>query len=325
MKLPRPSRWGAAALAVLLAATAASAEEPGTITITGTFNMDDLSGTVGADLAGVFDNGGEHTWSLTLHGCTYSHYGSDPSYGSHRITMVYPTSFDLEFSGPDAETLNEVVAGGLVGGEVTLGLGNTYQSWGDDFATITLGLFPPDGGVTFWAYNDIAVSSTLFPADADGYPVVESDPASIYCEVTSIYDERPGSAGILSSWNGTVTVAGDLGSPIPATLRIVDGSVIEGNRGNTKLRLSVTLANTSDQTITVSYRTVNGTAVEKSDYTAASGTVTFQPGETAKTITIPIKADRNKEANETFTVELFNAVGTTIEDGVATVTVVNDD
>jgi hypothetical protein len=106
---------------------------------------------------------------------------------------------------------------------------------------------------------------------------------------------------------------------------IADASVVEGNRGNTKLRMGVRLASTSDQTITVSYRTVNGTAVAKSDYNAASGTLTFQPGETAKTITISIKADRRSEANETFTVELFNAVGTTIEDGVATATIVNDD
>jgi hypothetical protein len=119
--------------------------------------------------------------------------------------------------------------------------------------------------------------------------------------------------------------AGDLGSPIPAKLRVADGSAVEGSRGSSKLRLSVTLANTSEGTITVSYRTVNGTAVAKSDYNAASGTLTFQPGETAKTITISIKADRNKEADETFTVELFNAVGTTIKDRVATATIRNDD
>ena len=87
----------------------------------------------------------------------------------------------------------------------------------------------------------------------------------------------------------------------------------------------------SDHAISVSYRTVDGTARSvggkgvKADYGAASGTVTFQPGETTKTIPISIKADRTVEPDETFTVQLFNVVGTTIVDGSALVTIRNDD
>ena len=53
--------------------------------------------------------------------------------------------------------------------------------------------------------------------------------------------------------------------------------------------------------------------------------MTFQPGETSRTISVSIKGDRKREANETVSVQLSNAVGAIISDGVATVTILNDD
>jgi Calx-beta domain len=51
---------------------------------------------------------------------------------------------------------------------------------------------------------------------------------------------------------------------------------------------------------------VNGTATTgDSDYVARTGTLTFAPGETTKTITIEVKGDSKKEANETFYLDLF--------------------
>jgi hypothetical protein len=41
------------------------------------------------------------------------------------------------------------------------------------------------------------------------------------------------------------------------------------------------------------------------DYIAKTGTLTFAPGETTKTITIEVKGDNKKEANETFYLDLF--------------------
>ena len=56
----------------------------------------------------------------------------------------------------------------------------------------------------------------------------------------------------------------------------------------------------------MSYRTVDGTATTSdSDYVAKTGTLTFAPGETTKTITIEVKGDSKKEANETFYLDLF--------------------
>ena len=87
------------------------AQEDGTIKISSTFYMDGLYGTVGPDLAEVFANGHEHTWTLTLHGTSQSHETFlNPFGGTHRVTEIHATSFDLEFSGPDAATLNGIVS-----------------------------------------------------------------------------------------------------------------------------------------------------------------------------------------------------------------------
>ena len=43
-----------------------------------------------------------------------------------------------------------------------------------------------------------------------------------------------------------------------------------------------------------------------SDYEAKARTLTFLPGEMAKTITVGVKADKQKEADEVFYLDLFN-------------------
>jgi hypothetical protein len=119
-----------------------------------------------------------------------------------------------------------------------------------------------------------------------------------------------------------------IGTPaalLPPFLTIADGSVLEGNKGTTHLNLAVTLSRSTTKTVTVKYATADGTAQKKSDYSATSGTLTFQPGQTSRTISVSIKGDRKREPNETFTVQLSNAVGATISDGVATATILNDD
>ncbi|MBC7820484.1 MAG: VCBS repeat-containing protein [Planctomycetaceae bacterium] len=94
-------------------------------------------------------------------------------------------------------------------------------------------------------------------------------------------------------------------------ISISDLSMKEGKRNQTTLfTFTVTLSAAYDQPVTMSYRTVNGTAkTSDSDYIAKTGTLTFAPGQTTKTITIEVKGDSKKEANETFYVDLFSNSG----------------
>jgi hypothetical protein len=82
-------------------------------------------------------------------------------------------------------------------------------------------------------------------------------------------------------------------------------SKYEGRASTTAFTFTVTLSAAYDQAVTVNYATANGTATAGTDYTSKSGSVTFAPGETIKTITVVIRGDKQKEANETFFVNLF--------------------
>ena len=73
-------------------------------------------------------------------------------------------------------------------------------------------------------------------------------------------------------------------------------------------RYHVTVVRTGGTTgsLSVDYSTTDGTAIAGQDYTSTSGTLTFNGGETSKTIQIPITDDATTETDETFTVSLRN-------------------
>jgi hypothetical protein len=113
--------------------------------------------------------------------------------------------------------------------------------------------------------------------------------------------------------------------PPPPSLRINDATVTEGNTGTFAATFTVTLSAASTQPVTVAYATGNGTATAGSDYQAASGTLTFAPGETSKTVTVLVNGDRLGEPNETFFVNLSGATNATIADGQGVGTIVDDE
>ncbi len=111
-------------------------------------------------------------------------------------------------------------------------------------------------------------------------------------------------------------------------ISINDVSQAEGKAGKkTLFTFTVTLSAAYDQAVTMSFRTVNDTATAGSgDYVARTGTLTFNPGETTKTITIEVKGDRKMEADETFYLDLFGNSGNSLfskNRGIGTI--LNDD
>ena len=76
----------------------------------------------------------------------------------------------------------------------------------------------------------------------------------------------------------------------------------------------------------MSFRTVDGTAKSGEDYIAKTGTLTFAPGATTKTITIEVKGDSKKEADETFYLDLFgNSSNSLFARSRGIATILNDD
>jgi hypothetical protein len=110
--------------------------------------------------------------------------------------------------------------------------------------------------------------------------------------------------------NATIVDGQGLGTILDDEPRISinDVSKSEGNVNKTTLfTFTVTLLTAYDQPVTMSYHTVNGTATTAgNDYFAKTGTLSFAPGETTKTITIEVKGDNKKEPNETFNLDLFD-------------------
>jgi len=69
-----------------------------------------------------------------------------------------------------------------------------------------------------------------------------------------------------------------------------------------------------------------GVASSLCDYSATFGTVTFAPGETVKTIVVPIVDDTYAEGNETFTITLSNPAGAVLgSPSVATITIADNE
>ena len=128
---------------------------------------------------------------------------------------------------------------------------------------------------------------------------------------------------ILSNPNGAAladaTALGTITDDDVPTLAVADSTAVEGETA----RFAVTLSAESDQTVTVSYRTADGTAAAGLDYDAVSGTLTFAPRTTRQVI--ETREDGIHELDEAFTVILSNPNGAALADATASGTITDDD
>ena len=104
-------------------------------------------------------------------------------------------------------------------------------------------------------------------------------------------------------------------------IRVADAEATEGD--DTAMLFRVTLESASSATVTVNYATADGTAVAGEDYTATSGTLTFAPGETEKTVSVAITDDTVEDSGETFRLVLSDPSGATLADSDAVGTILN--
>ena len=116
----------------------------------------------------------------------------------------------------------------------------------------------------------------------------------------------------------SATVAGQTVTP---ELSVADASAAEGSA----VEFTVSLSEASSDTVTVAYATSGGTATSGTDFTAASGTLTFAANETSKTVSVATTDDTVDEENETFTLTLSSPTNATLGDSTATGTINDDD
>lgn len=127
----------------------------------------------------------------------------------------------------------------------------------------------------------------------------------------------------LANTQGIATIKND--DPGQANIYISSVSKAEGNTGSTQFAFNVILDRAASSNVIVKYSTADGTAIAGSDYTAASGTITFTPGQTSKIITINVKGDTTQEPDEVFFLNLSNATNAQIVGSQGRGTIRNDD
>ncbi|MFM7136398.1 MAG: S8 family serine peptidase [Planctomycetota bacterium] len=131
----------------------------------------------------------------------------------------------------------------------------------------------------------------------------------------------------IATASATGTITNDDSQPPPPATPALAISSVAGLENAGSLVFTVTLSVATASKVTVRFGTANGTAKSgrTGDYTATSGTLTFNPGETSKSITVAVQNDRLVEQDETFFIDLSRASGATIAVGQATGTILNDD
>ena len=249
---------------------------------------------------------------------------------SFTVTLNSPSNAGLASAVGTANILDN-------DGTPTVSIGNTTVAEGDSGTSYLVYT------VTLSAASGRAVTVNYANSGGDATPGVDFTPTSGTLTFPAGTTSRTIAVPVIgdTTYETNENVLMRLSSPVNATLsiaqgtggilnddpklNIADATVVEGNAGTTNAVFTVTLSATRTVNVTVTYATSNGTATAGSDYTATSGSLTFTPGVTSRTISVPIIGDKTKESNETFIVTLSGPNGAYLGDATATGTIVNDD
>jgi Calx-beta domain len=109
------------------------------------------------------------------------------------------------------------------------------------------------------------------------------------------------------------------------SLTVNDVSVTEGDSGTKNAVFMVVLSASAAEPVTVDYVTTDGAAKAPDDYAAATGTLTFSPGELSKHVTVAVAGDTLDEPHESYSLDLSNPHGATIADGRGAGTILDND
>ena len=189
------------------------------------------------------------------------------------------------------------------GGTLVMGIGSPGQPnerRGDPFYNYATSLDPGNGMVL----------------EVDGQSFALSD------------SEPHGSSGRVRHWLGTLDWSRGqrvrvrvCDGPCQRLLRVANARATEGP--NAALEFVVRLEPASDSAVTVRYTTSDDTAKEGEDYEETSGMLTFAPGVTEMTVSVPVVDDTEEDSGETMWLSLSDSSGASIDDNAAIGTIYN--
>ncbi|MCR9253694.1 MAG: cadherin domain-containing protein, partial [bacterium] len=271
------------------------------------------------------------TVSVTVNGDS-----KDESDESFFIDLSNPTNATITDNQGEGTITNDDTAPGISIDDVTIAEGNSGTITADftvtlDAAsgkTITVEYSTSDNTATDTDGDYDAITTTILtfnPGETSKTISVtingdskDEDDESFFVDLSN-----PTNATITDS-QGEGTITND--DSVPA-ISIDDVTVTEGNSSTVNANFTVTLDAASGKTITVDYSTSDNTATTAdSDYNAiATTTLTFNPGETSKTVSVTVSGDSKDEDDESFFVDLSNPTNATITDSQGEGTITNDD
>lgn len=213
------------------------------------------------------------------------------------------------------------------GGVAAVVVRRTGGSSGQASATVSVTGGTATGGADYQVAAPVTVSwQAGDPADKTVQITILDDSDVEPAETVSLNLSDPTGAALGSPTAATLTINDNDSPASPGTIQF-SGATASVNEGQASIVLMLSRTGGSAGSVAVSYATSNGTAVAGSDYTASSGTVTWDDGVAAsQTITIPILNDSVVESAESFTVTLSNVQGGASLGAAASATVtINDE
>jgi hypothetical protein len=272
-----------------------------------TFTPGDTSETVTIVVSGDTVVEGNETFNVNLSNPTNATIGDGQGLGTIRNDDGALSITDVSVSEGDSGTVNAVFTVSLTSASaltvtVDYASANGTATAGSDYAAV-------NGTLTFAAGQTSKTITVAVNGDTSGEP-----DENFFINLSNATN-----ATILDN-QGAGTIRND-----DVALAINDVPVVEGNSGTTNAVFTVTLSASSSVVVTVNYATSNGTAKNGPDYQRATGTLTFNPGELTKTITVKVKGDTAVEADETFFLDLTGPVNAKLADGRGIGTIRNDD
>ena len=171
--------------------------------------------------------------------------------------------------------------------------------------------YVPTGGSISWPPGTTTVNAPLF---------VNGDTTSEANETFFLNLSSPVNA-TLGDNQGQVTINDD----DPPLITIDDVAVVEGNSGTAPAVLTLRLSRATNQTVSVSLVTQNGTATGSVDYVPTGGSISWPPGTTTVNAPLSVNGDTVPEGNETFFLNLSNPVNGVFGDNQGEVRIMDDD
>ncbi|MCB0154166.1 MAG: hypothetical protein KDF65_05160, partial [Anaerolineae bacterium] len=197
---------------------------------------------------------------------------------------------------------------------------------GDTSALITVQFAPANAAQTITVNYSTSNSSATAPADyaASGGTLTFAPGQTSQTFSVPIVDDLLDELDETLTLSLSAAVNAELGSPNPANLTIIDNdnaptvaferltfTVLE-NAPAGQATITAILSSASAWPVSVNYRTDNGSATAPADYAAASGTLTFSPGQTSQSFSVPIVNDALNEFDETVNLTLSNPLNASL-------------